>query len=39
MRFVSISERTKIAQYFQTGLPGFFGMKLHAKQVIPFHRC
>jgi hypothetical protein len=33
-----MSKRTEIAQQLQTNLPGFFGMKLHAKQMIPFHR-
>jgi hypothetical protein len=32
-----MSERTKIAQYLQTCLSGFFGMELHTEQMIPFH--
>jgi hypothetical protein len=38
MRFVSISERAKIAQYLQTGLSRFFWMELHTEQLTPFDR-
>src|SRR5262245_58012904 len=37
IRFVSVSEGTEILQNLQSGRAGFFRMKLHAENVLPFH--